>query len=178
MQTGTDHWQRALNEEMSNVKVVWNVCDDITPNDVQSVKVKDMIGFQEIGCHIVFNIKMDFTRKARFCAGGHTTDTPAAMTYSSVVSRDSVWIGFMLAALNGLDVMACDLENAYLNAPCVVKIWFEGGIECGSDKGNVCVVVRALYGLKSAGASWHVTLAQALHDIGFVSTIVDPDVWI
>jgi hypothetical protein len=84
----------------------------------------------------------------------------------------------MLAVLNGLDVMACDLENAYLNAPCVEKIWFEGGLECGSDKGKVCVVVRALYGLKSAGASWRVTLAQALRDIGFVSTIADPDVWI
>jgi hypothetical protein len=111
-----------------------------------------MIGFQEIGSHIVFDIKMDFTRKARFCAGGHTTDTPAAMMYSSVVSRDNVQIGFMLAALNGLDVMACDLENAYLDAPCVEKIWLEGGLECGSDKGKVCVVVRALYGLKSAGA--------------------------
>jgi hypothetical protein len=60
---------------------------------------------------------MDFTRKARFCAGGQTIDTPAAMTYSSFVSRDSVWIELMLAALNGLDVMACDLENAFLNAP-------------------------------------------------------------
>jgi hypothetical protein len=76
----------------------------------------------------------------------------------------------MLAVLNGLDVMACHLENAYLNAPCMEKIWFEGGIECGSDKGKVCVVVHALYGLKLAGASWHVMLAQALHDIGFIST--------
>jgi hypothetical protein len=84
----------------------------------------------------------------------------------------------MLAALNGLDVMACDLENAYLNAPCMEKIWFEGGLECGSNKGKVCVVVSALYSLKSAGASWHAMLAQALHDIGFVSTIADPDVWI
>jgi hypothetical protein len=33
-QTGTDHWQRALNKEMSKVKVAWNACDDITPNDV------------------------------------------------------------------------------------------------------------------------------------------------
>jgi hypothetical protein len=49
-----------------------------------------MIGFQEIGCHIVFDIKMDFTRKARFCAGGHTTNTPVVMTYLSVVSMDSV----------------------------------------------------------------------------------------
>jgi hypothetical protein len=58
------------------------------------------------------------------------------------------------------------------------KIWFEGGLECGSDKGKVCVVVRALYGLKLAGALWHATLAQALRDIGFVSTIADPNVWI
>jgi hypothetical protein len=96
----------------------------------------------------------------------------------AVVSRDSVQIGFMLAALNRLDVMACDLENVYFNAPCMEKIWFEGGLECGSNKGKVCVVVSALYGLKSGGASWHVMLAQALHDIGFVSTTVDPDVWI
>jgi hypothetical protein len=58
------------------------------------------------------------------------------------------------------------------------KIWFEGGLECGSDKGKVCVVVHALYGLKSAGASWRATLAQALRDIGFVSTTADPNVWI
>jgi hypothetical protein len=68
-----------------------------------------MIGFQEIGCHIVFDIKMVCMRKAKiFCAGGHTTNTLTAMTYSSVVSRDSVQIGFMLAALNGLDMMACN----------------------------------------------------------------------
>jgi hypothetical protein len=75
---------------MSKVKIAWNACDDITPNDIQSGKAKNMIGFQEIGCHIVFDIKMDFTRKARFCAGGHTTNTLAVMTYSSVASRDSV----------------------------------------------------------------------------------------
>jgi hypothetical protein len=44
-----------------------------------------MTGFQEIGCHIVFDIKMDFTRKAWFCAGGHITNTPVAMMYSSAL---------------------------------------------------------------------------------------------
>jgi hypothetical protein len=59
------------------------------------------------------------------------------------------------------------------------KIWFKGGLECGSDKGKVCVVVCALYALKSAGALWRVMLVQALHDIGFVSSIIaNPDVWI
>ena len=58
--TGTDLWRKALNKEMSKVKVAWNVKDGVTPDDVRSGKVKDMIGFQEIGCHIVFDIKMDF----------------------------------------------------------------------------------------------------------------------
>jgi hypothetical protein len=33
-QMGTDHWQRALNKEMSKVKVTCNACDDVTRNDV------------------------------------------------------------------------------------------------------------------------------------------------
>ena len=126
-----------------------------------------LIGYQEIGYHIIFDVKMDFTKKARFVAGGHTTEAPSSITYSSVVSRDSVRLGFMLAALNGLDVLACDLENVYLNAPCREKVWFEGGTECGEDRGKVLVVVRALYGLKSAGYSWRSALAEALRDSGF-----------
>ena len=103
---------------------------------------------------------MDFTRKARYCAGGHTTDAPDGITYSCVVSRDSVRIGLFAAALHDVDVLAIDLENAYLNAPCAEKIWFEGGTECGEDKGKVCVLTRSLYGLKSSGFSWREALAS------------------
>ena len=59
---------------------------------------------------------MDFTRKARFVAGGHMTDPPVIMTYSSVVSRDSARIGFLLAALNDLELVAADIGNAHLQA--------------------------------------------------------------
>jgi hypothetical protein len=74
-----------------------------------------------------------FTRKARFVAGGHTTETPASLTYSSVVTRDSVRIAFLLAALNDLNVFAADIGNAYLNAPCREKIWTVAGSEFGSE---------------------------------------------
>ena len=63
-----------------------------------------------------------FTRKSQFVTGGHTTDPPSSITYSSVVSRDSVRITFTIAAMNGLDCLACDIGNAYLNAPCREKI--------------------------------------------------------
>jgi hypothetical protein len=49
----------------------------------------------------------------------------------------------MILALNGLEIMACDLENAYLNAKCKEKICFKAGIECGANKGEVCVIVCA-----------------------------------
>ena len=94
---------------------------------------------------------MDFTLEARFVAGGHTTEAPSLITYPSVVSRESVRLAFTIAALNGVGVMSCDLENAYLNAMCHEKIWLEGGTECGEDKGKVMIVVRVLYGLKSSG---------------------------
>jgi hypothetical protein len=42
------------------------------------------------------------TSRWRFVAGGHRTDTPACMTNSSVVSRDSVRLAFLIAALNDL----------------------------------------------------------------------------
>ena len=56
--------------------------------------VSDLVGFQKIKWHIVWDIKLgeDFRRKARLVVGGHTTDTPSSITYSSVVSRDSVRI--------------------------------------------------------------------------------------
>jgi hypothetical protein len=80
---------------------------------------------------MIFDIKMDgnFTRKARLVAGGHTTVAPASITYSSVVSRESVRLAFAIAGLNDLDVYAADISNAYLYAPCREKIWTVAGPE-------------------------------------------------
>jgi hypothetical protein len=42
----------------------------------------------------------------------------------------------------------------------------------------VVKIVRALYGLKSSGASWHSVLKQAIiDDLGFQPTIADPDAY-
>jgi len=80
---------------------------------------------------MIFDIKCDFTRKARFVAGGHWTDAPDSITYSSVVMRDSVRMGFLLAALNDLDILAADVGNAYLQAPAREKVHTTAGPEFG-----------------------------------------------
>jgi hypothetical protein len=95
----------------------------------------------------------DFCRNARFVAGGHTTDTRHVMTYASVVSRKSVILALTMATLNDLDVKMADIENAYLAAPLTEKIWTVLSPEFGDDAGKHALIVRALYGLKSAGAA-------------------------
>jgi Reverse transcriptase (RNA-dependent DNA polymerase) len=94
---------------------------------------------------------------------------PTSITYSSVVSRESVRIAFVVAALNGLDIMAADIGNAYLNAFTSEKVYTITGAEFGEEAGQVAVIVRALYGLKSSGAAWHAFFAQSLCDLGFTS---------
>ena len=95
-----------------------------------------------------------------------------------MVSHDSVRLAFLIAGLNDLDVLAGDVTNVYLNASCREKIWFEGGVETGEDRGKVLIVTRALYGLKSSGAAWRADLAATLRDMNFTSSRADPDVWI
>ena len=45
-------------------------------------------GYQQIKYHMIFDVKMseNFRSKARFATGGHTTETPMSLNYSSVVS--------------------------------------------------------------------------------------------
>ena len=87
----------------------------------------------------------------------------ALLTYSSVVSCESVRIAFKVAALNDLDVLIADIGNAYLSADCREKVYTIAGPELGSNVGTYIVITRALYGLKSSGADF-VESAFSKHD--------------
>ena len=112
------------------------------------------IGYQHIDCHMISDVKMDFTQKAQFVAGGHMMEAPVLLTYSSMVSRDSVRIVFTVAVLNDLNVLVADIGHAYLNADCHEKVYTIAGPEFGSNAGKHIVITRALYGLKSSGAAY------------------------
>eukprot|EP00934_Nitzschia_sp_Nitz4_P002867 Nitzschia sp. Nitz4//scaffold253_size28098//27019//28023//NITZ4_008146-RA/size28098-processed-gene-0.33-mRNA-1//-1//CDS//3329544315//2857//frame0 len=139
---------------------------------------KQLVGYQEIKCHMIFDVKMEgLKRKARFVAGGHTTETPRSITYASVVTRETVRIAFLLAALNDLNICAADVTNAYLNAACREKIWFIAGKEFGETTcGSVLIIRKALYGLKSSAAAWRSLLSSTLDQLGFQPSR-DPDAW-
>ena len=78
---------------------------------------------------MIFDAKMgeNFRRKARLVGEGHMTEAPSSITYCSVVYQDSIRIALTIAAFNGLYLLACDIQNAYLNAKFREKIWTIAG---------------------------------------------------
>ena len=113
---------------------------------------KAPVGWKKATGHLVWDVKMDFTRKARWVLDGHKTTDPIGSTYAGVVSHESVRIAFTYAALNGLEVCAADIRNVYLQAPSSCKDYIICGPEFGIENvGKVALIHRALYGGKSAG---------------------------
>ncbi|KAI2513325.1 Reverse transcriptase (RNA-dependent DNA polymerase) [Fragilaria crotonensis] len=109
-ENGNTLWMDAVKLEMSNVRVAFEEFDG---------DPSTLIGYTQITGHLVFDVKLgeNFRRKARYCADGHKTGAPASVTYSTVVSRDSVRILLTIAALNDLNVLGADVQNAFLTAP-------------------------------------------------------------
>jgi len=83
-ETNTTFWHDAIAKEMKNVRPAFEIIEG-------DAKVPP--GYKEIPCHMVFDVthdvKMDFTRKAQFIAGGHVTDPPSTLTYSRFVAREA-----------------------------------------------------------------------------------------
>lgn len=173
IENGNNLWEEALRKELTKVKIAFLLLED---NEATPV------GSKLINYHLIFDVKMDLTRKARLVAGGHLNkEVSKHITYSSVVSKESVRICFMLAALNNLEVLSGDIGNAYLNAKprekCHVIIT-DDLLFGPAAVGKKALIVRALYGMKSSGAAWRDMISSYLRrDMGFHMCFADNDIW-
>jgi hypothetical protein len=141
-------WQNALAKEMGNVCVAFEI---LGPN------AKAPPGWHKASGHIIFDLKMDFTRKACWVKDGHKTPNSTTSSFAGVVLRDSIRIALTHAALLHLPVIGADIRNAYLQAPSSEKHFIVCGPEFGiENEGRVALIWRALYGGKVAGRDfWH-----------------------
>jgi hypothetical protein len=90
---------------------------------------------------------MGFTHEAHFVTGGHKMDTPSTLTYSSIISWESVHIAFPLATLNDLKLLSADIFNAYINADSHEKVYFIAGGKFGlHNKGKTVIITRLCMG--------------------------------
>ena len=166
---GNHFWRNAINREMGNLKVAF---------DIQHNGQAPPQGYTKASGHLVFDVRMTLERKARWVKDGHRTPEPEHSTFAGVVSRESIRIALTYAALNGLPVYGADIQNAYLQAPTTEKHFIICGPEFGLENvGKTAIIVRALYGGKSAGADYWNHVRKAMLSMDFESCKADPDVW-
>ena len=108
----------------------------------------------------------DFRRNARLVEENHMTKALATIMYASVISRETVRIVLMIAALNDHQVKLGDILNAYVQAPVIEKVSTTLGPEFGKDAGKTAVIVKALYGPTSAEAAFRSHLARCMESLG------------
>jgi Reverse transcriptase (RNA-dependent DNA polymerase) len=125
----------------------------------------------------VFDVKHDGRHKARLVADGHLTDVPINSVYLGVVSLRGFRLGLFLAELNGLQLWATDIGNAYLEAYTTEKVYIIAGPKFGEREGHILVISKALYDLRSSGARWHFRFADCIRELGFFPCKADPDIW-
>jgi Reverse transcriptase (RNA-dependent DNA polymerase) len=126
---------------------------------------------------MIYDAKHDGRQRAHFVAGGHTTNSDGSVSYSSVVSLQTLRLTLLLGELNRLIVKVGDVTSAYLMAFTKELIFFKAGPEFGAKARHLMVVLKALYGLQSSGKSWHDLLFDTLIKMGFKPSKADPDIW-
>jgi hypothetical protein len=60
-------WHDAIVHEMTAIRIAL---------DIKEKGLKAPVGYQYADCQMIFDVKMDLTRKARFVAGAHMTEPP------------------------------------------------------------------------------------------------------
>lgn len=141
-ESNTDYWHKAIQKEMKNNAMAFKFLEE-----GECVPV----GSKWIPFYMIFGAKCDLTRKAKYVAGGHWTHTPTQITYSLVMTHESIRIAFLIAALIELEVLSADIGNAYLQAPARKQVHTTAGSKIWTNTaGKTVIVVRAMCGLKSS----------------------------
>ena len=108
-------WRDPVAKDLLNVRAAFDVLED---------EEELPANYSKMAVHLIFDVKMDLTRKVRLVVDGHKIPDPVESTYAGVVSRESVRVSLIYASLMGIDVWGAYVQNAYISAPSTDKcIW-------------------------------------------------------
>ena len=100
-------WKEVIDKDIHNVSVSF---------EILPTRVPVSIGWKKSSRHLISDVNLDFSQKARWVKDGHCTPDPKESNYAGVVSRYNVRIVLTYASLHDVDVTAVNIKNAYLQA--------------------------------------------------------------
>ena len=99
-------------------------------------------------------------------------------TFSPVARLSSIRVLFSIALNHAWSLRQLDIFNAFLYGDLAEQVYMEqpSGYVAQGESSMVCLLKKAIYGLKQSLHSWFHKCSQLLFSYGFVSTISDPTV--
>lgn len=166
-------WQKAMQNEINclHEKGVWSLVDKPDTN-INIVKNKWVFKAKK-------NAEGETVRyRARLVAKGFTQQEGVDYTdtFSPVIRHSSLRILFALSAAMNLEMDHLDVEAAFLNSDLDEKIYMsqpEGFVQPDQEN-KVCLLKKAIYGLKQSSRAWNITAKDILLKLGYKESKYEP----
>ena len=117
---------------------------------------------------MIFDANMDFTSKSWYVATGFHAYKSDESRYVGVVSCESVCTAFTYAYLDGVDIVAADMHNAYLTELLYENYWTRCGPGFGLEhEGNKSIDFWSHYEIPCAGQNFWELLCGFMKNLVF-----------
>ena len=178
LQNNDKKWSEAIVKELKTLHEEYN-CFKVLPKGKGEVLTTEYAEYKYIPLLWTFTVKFDGRHRARCVAGGHVTPDLEDDLYAGTVDLETVRIAFVAATLMDLKIITADVGSAYIQAFTIEKVYTIAGPEwiALGMVGMILIIIKALYGLKSSGAMWHLKLADNLREMNFLPCQADCDFW-
>jgi hypothetical protein len=139
-----------------------------------------------VSCRWVFAVKYGTDGcperfKARLVARGFTQQFGVDYedTFAPVICFESLRVLFAVAAKEKMLIHMLDAQNPYLNSDLDKEIYMEvpEGVE-NAERGEVCMLLKSLYGLKQSANLWNKRISSILQTFGFEPVTAEPSIFI
>lgn len=108
-------------------------------------------------------------RKARLCGRGfsQTEGVDYNETFAPIAQHDSMRTLLSIVATEDMEMIQFDVKTAFLNGKLEEEVYMEKPEGYVIGKNKVCILSKAIYGLKQASRSWNIEITTTLKSIDF-----------
>ncbi|KAE8192250.1 hypothetical protein A4X06_0g6265 [Tilletia controversa] len=163
-------WQEAMHEEIGSLREMgtWELVEAPPNRNI-------------VGSRWVFKLKTDrdgfaARYKARLVAQGFTQreGIDFSDTFAPVARLATIRLVISIALALDLSLGSIDIKTAYLNGKLYDEVYMQQPPEYDDGTGRVCLLRRAIYGVKQAGRAWFDTLKARLLLAGYEQVGSEP----
>ena len=94
-------------------------------------------------------------------------------TFSAVVRYTSIRVILSLAAKRNMSLYQFDIKTAFLYGEVKEDIYMKQPLGYNDKSGNVCKLLKSLYGLKQSSRCWNECFTTFIKEFGFIASKPD-----